>query len=185
MSRTLCATAVLLIVGCAADDQPRVHRPRPARARAAVEAARAFVAAVNRLDAETAASLIDWDLWIAADARLKYLLASLRASAAKRPPTRTELASRPIEGSEATLADLLKPEDGALLVARISRERFKVVMTKDFAPEARKNDAHLASWNLDRIDRSATIHMPNGETVEMQLVLREGQWRLVPRWHPR
>ncbi len=185
MSRTLCVTLALLAASCATAPETGQPRPQKAKSLNAVEAARSFVRALNRLDSEAAAALIDWDLWIAGDARLTFLLASLREDAKLRPPTPEELAAHPIEGSDVTLADLLDPKDAAFVVSRVSRERFKTVMTEDFAPDTRKNDARLASWNLDRVDRSATIFMPNGETVEMELVFRERQWRLVPRWYPR
>lgn len=176
---------MLAAVACSSDD--RAAEARQARGsghRGALAAARAFVDALNRVDAEAAAALIDWDVWVAEDARLHFLLGEMRLKAERSPPTPDDLARRPIEGSKVTLGEILTSPDAPRLVARISRERFKTSMQKDFAADVRKMDAKLAAWNLDRVDRSATVFMPNGETVQMVLLRREGRWRLLPRWYP-
>ena len=185
MSRALTSVFLLLAAACSSDD--RRSDPSPARRsehRGAIETARAFVDAVNRLDAEAAAALIDWDVWVAEDAKLHFLLHELRERAQEDPPTPSDLARRPIKGSEVTRGEILDSPDAPRLIAGISRERFKTAMREDFAVGVRKMDAKLAAWNLDRIDRSATVFMPNGQRGEMVLLRRQGRWRLVPRWYP-
>ena len=185
MSRALTSAILLLETACSSTEQAsQAPRRRPPNHRGAVEPARAFVDAVNRLDSEAAAALIDWDVWVAEDAKLHFLLNEMRQRAQRNPPTPGELSRRPIKGSEVTLGQILDSPDAPRLIAGISRERFKTAMSEDFALDRRKNDARLASWNLDRIDRSATVFMPNGQRVEMALLRRQGRWRLVPRWYP-
>ena len=183
-SRVATVVAFILITASCSTTARDRSRPRPPEQRGALEAARAFVGALNDVDPELAASLIDWDVWVAEDARLKFLLHELRRRARADPPAEAEREERPIEGSDVTLGAILDADDAPQLVARVSRDRFKSVMIEDFAPANRKMDARLAAWNLDRVDRSATVFMPNGQTDEMQLLRRAGQWRLVPRWYP-
>lgn len=185
MSRALTSVVLLLAAACSSSDRPAGSpRVRSSEHRGAVAAARAFVDAVNRLDAEAAAALIDWDVWVAEDAKLHFLLHEMRQRAKADPPTPSDLARHPIEHSEVTLGEILDSPDAPRLIAEISRERFKTAMRVDFAADVRKMDAKLAAWNLDRIDRSATVFMPNGERIEMVLLRRQGRWRLVPRWYP-
>ncbi|MAE63635.1 MAG: hypothetical protein CMJ18_05135 [Phycisphaeraceae bacterium] len=177
-----------LAAGCA--DTPPPHRgeirgaPGTSETAAPIRAARAFVDAVNALDAERASGLIDWERWVANDVRLKVLVRELRHRYAKSPPGPKKLASHPIEGSDVTLQQILDSADPGALLARVSRQRFAATMVEDFSHENRKMPARLVTWNLDRIDQSATLFMPNGERVEMKLVNRNQRWWLLPRWYP-
>ena len=148
----------------------------------ALDAARDFVDALNTLDADRAASHIAWDLWVAEDARLKALLHALRAKASKTPPSPQALAAPAIKGSDVPLRDVLASENPSSLVAAIAKDRFKTSIREDFAPDRRTMDAKLVSWHLDRVERSATLWMPNGEQVQMLMFRRDGAWKLVPRW---
>ena len=134
------------------------------------------------------AGLVNWnwfyvsDLWVAEDARLKALLHALRAKASKTPPSPQALAAPAIKGSDVPLRDVLASENPSSLVAAIAKDRFKTSIREDFAPDRRTMDAKLVSWHLDRVERSATLWMPNGEQVQMLMFRRDGAWKLVPRW---
>lgn len=161
---------------------PRSGEPR--RRGGPLEAARSFVDALNTMDVERAAGLIDWNTWVAADARLKALLHALRRGAHQEPPSPQQLAAPAIEGSEVTLREILDSNEPSRLLATIARDRFAAAIREDFAPGRRQIDAKLVSWHLDRIERSATLWMPNGRQIQMLMHRRDGDWKLVPRWHP-
>ena len=180
-----------LLVSCSSHESPSdpaassrtaIARSADERRGGALDAARRFVEALNVLDPEGAAACIAWDLWVAEDARVKALLQALRTKSLSSPPTPQELAAPALPGSSVTLREVLGSPDAPALVARIARERFIASIREDFAADRRKMDAKLVSWHLDRIERSATLWMPNGKQVQMLMFRREGAWKLVPRW---
>ena len=69
-------------------------------------------------------------------------------------------------------------------MASIAEQRFAAAIREDFAADRRTMDARLVSWHFDRIERSATMWLPNGKQIQMVLYRRGGTWKLVPRWHP-
>jgi len=185
--RVILAALLLALSGCTSTGNrigPAPGAPGSADDSAPVRTARAFVAALNSLDADQAADLIDWERWVADDARLTALVSELRRRYLERPPGPLKAQSHPIDGSEVTLKELLAASDPGAMLARISRDRFAAAVREDFSRSARVMDAQLVSWNLDRIDTSATVFMPNGERVEMRMINRRGKWRLLPRWYP-
>ena len=186
MTRMPVLFLALLCGACATPDGPREPERKSSRSSDSgpLQAARGFVDALNRLDTRRAAALIDWDTWVADDARLVFLLDELRPRATKNPPTPQALDSSPIEGSKTTLREILTTSDAPKLMASIAEQRFAAAIREDFAADRRTMDARLVSWHFDRIERSATMWLPNGKQIQMVLYRRGGTWKLVPRWHP-
>ncbi len=147
-----------------------------------LETTQACVAALNSGDSAAAARFVDWDLWVAEDPALAYLVHSLKQNYVTFPATPDDRARRPIEHASVTVGELLDAAEPGPLLARSAEERFIVEAGRDFAPTARRTDAKLLDYHSDQRERSATLLMPNGEIVEARLVWTDGKYRLVPRW---
>lgn len=179
---------VLLIAACATKTEtPPLDPNAPVptlslRRAAAFETTKRFIQAVNSLDAKAAAAHVDWERWVASDPRLKVLLAELSERAMESPPTVDELASRPLDGSTVTYAELLDPKTGGLAAARAARERFEAGMVDDFRLDRRTTEARILAWHEDSRETSATLLMPSGDTIAVYITGHSGDYRLVPRW---
>ncbi len=184
---TACVLALMLVslpCGCATrdrrDDEGATGAARERRAADARSTVETFVAALNRTDAQTAASSVDWNAWVEADPQLRALVATLKAEYTRQRPLPGELERRPIEGSKVTLREILDEEPEAL--ARAAEEKFVAEMAKDLGGSARTTEARVVRWSDDLRETWATILMPNGEVIEFRLRGHSGDYRLVPRF---
>jgi hypothetical protein len=172
---------LLLAPACAAGPGAGDPAPRPIGTGGVRDTAEAFAAAVNARDAERAADLVAWDLWVGEDDRLLHLVDELRKHHARVPPAPEDLASRPIPGASATLAELLDPDRARAALMRAARERFIAEFHRDFPPGDGAS-ARVLAWHADQRERSATILMPDGEVLQARVVFQSGVNRLVPRF---